>query len=175
MTRLTARRALVRVLAAAILAILAQPAVVGATPDGRISAAMAIKASGATVVDGSATRLLLDLSNGPTPKGKTALKFGHGAASMLLSTAGDGQTARGRAYYKDGPLKFRMTYTTAEPDAEGSSAITGSGMLRGDGKYFEGARGKFDVTGSQSADGLVRLRFEGTVRYFPLLGSGRGH
>src|SRR3954451_8119878 len=120
-------------LAAALLVALAVP---GAAPakrhsDVMESARFAIVASGATVMDGGGTRLLLDLEDGP----KTQYTFGSGAASLFVVPTADGsQKATGHAYYEQRSLRLRIAYTVAPADADNVSAITGTGTLRGSGR-----------------------------------------
>jgi hypothetical protein len=161
-----------RALLAAVLLIAA--AVPAASPAAytvpTVSSRFAMLASGGTVVDGSSTRLLLDLHDTP----HSSYTFGPGAASLLVYPQADGsQKAGGHAYFEDTSLKLRIAYTIAAPDANNVSAISGTGTLRGSG----GIRGTFAITGSQDGSGLIKLRMAGKVHY-PLPasgGSGRGH
>src|SRR4051812_22521972 len=158
-------------LAAALLITLAAPGAAAARPsDVMESARFAVAASGATVMDGGGTRLLLDLEDKP----KTQYTFGSGAASLFVVPTADGgtQKAIGHAYYERRSLRVRLAYTVAAADADNVSAINGTGTLRGSGRV----RGTFAVTGSQDGSGLLKLQLAGKVPFpVPVVLSGRGH
>lgn len=170
-----------RALVAAVVTLLAGTMAVPATSrDARQSVKFVTVASGTTTVDGAKVRLLLDLANDPDTGGGTT-GFGKGAASLVVKPAKSGRTARGRFFYRSGVLTARLKYKTGAPDYIGIREITGSGKLLGGSRAFKNAKGKIEVTGTQSSDGLIKLTFTGSGQFGVApptqapAGSGRGH
>jgi hypothetical protein len=157
-------------LAALLVAALLVPAIAaGKAVRTRVRRDFTPTATGAMVVTGATSRLLLNFSN---------TLGGDGVASLKLTpTAGGPSIANGYLYDEDGSLRLRLVLTTAPAAADGSSAITGTGkVLRGRGSYHR-ARGQMRITGTQSSTGVDTLKFSGYVAQdfsVPVTTSGRG-
>jgi hypothetical protein len=121
-----------------------------------------VQATGAIVVDGKTTRLLLDLKG----------TLGPGAGSLTLGTG----VARGRLFFTRGSLKVRASLTRSAPDYVGLRTITGTAKILSGSGSFGHPRGTISITGTQAASGRIKLTLSGTAQLPPSApGSGRGH
>jgi hypothetical protein len=154
-------------LAAVLVAALAVPSLAGARV-ARITESFAPTGTGAVVVNGSTTRLLLDV--------KHALS-GSGAASLTLTPTTGGSIAKGVLYDGQGSLSLRLVLRFAPATAGGPSVISGTGKVLTGTNIHAHARGSLKVAGTLSATGVYVLKLKGRVTHDnipPLVGSGRG-